>query len=426
VGDALPTIRFLIMNAFTVGGTIRTTFTVAAELARRGHDVEIVSVYRIRTGEPALPVPPGVRIRTLTDLRAPTLERLNAGRGPVARMRRWLLSRPSRLISSSDYKHYNFNLLTDVNLLRFLASLRDGVLIGTRPGINLAVALLAPDSVVRIGQDHVNLPSYRAWLRAQMRRFYPRLDLVTTLTPRTARGYRQMLGDQVRVECFPNPVPDLGGHRADPDAQVVVAAGRLTRQKGFDRLLPAWAEIAGRHPGWELRIFGDGRERESLESQIEELAIGDSVKLPGFTRRLHEEFSRASLYVMSSRQEGFPMVLLEAMGVGLPAVSVDCKTGPREIITEGVDGYVVPERDTQALASAMSELMTDADKRRRFGAAALQAAARYDAGALAERWEQVLAELVAQTAGRRGTIARPALDLLGALLVARGRKLVRR
>jgi glycosyltransferase involved in cell wall biosynthesis len=126
---------------------------------------------------------------------------------------------------------------------------------------------------------------------------------------------------------------------------------------------------------------------------------------------------------MSSRQEGFPMVLLEAMGVGLPAVSVDCRTGPREIITEGVDGYVVPERDTQALASAMSELMSDAAKRRAFGIAALEAAARYDAGALAERWEAVLDELAGQTRGRRGTIAGPAVQLLGKMLLARGRKL---
>jgi glycosyltransferase involved in cell wall biosynthesis len=423
VGDTRPTIRFLIMNAFTVGGTIRTTFTTADELAKRGRDVEIVSVYRIRSSEPALPVPPGVRLRTLTDLRAPTLERLAARRDPVARVRRWLVSRPSRLITSSEYKHHNFNLLTDVNLLRFLASVRDGILIGTRPGINLAVALLAPDSVVRVGQDHVNLPSYRPALRAHMRWAYPRLDLVTTLTPRTAAGYRRLLRNRVRVECFPNAVPDLGGHRADPDAKVVVAAGRLTRQKGFDRLLPAWAEVVDRHPGWELRIFGDGRERESLERQIDELGIGATAKLPGFTRRLHEEFSRASLYVMSSRQEGFPMVLLEAMGVGLPAVSVDCRTGPREIITEGVDGYVVPERDTQALAAAMSELMADAAKRRAFGVAALEAAARYDAGALAERWEAVLDELVAQTRGRRGTIAAPAARLLGRMLLARGRRL---
>ena len=401
----LPTIRFLIMNAYTVGGTIRTTFTMAGELAKRGHDVEIASVYRMRVSAPAIPVPPGVRLRMLTDLRAPTLERYTAGRDPVSRLRHWLVNQPSRLISSNDHRHDNFSLLTDINLYRYLASVRDGIIIGTRPGLNLLLARLVPRQVVRVGQDHVNLDSYWAALRRQMKAAYGRLDLVTALTNETADGYRRMLQGRVPVEVFPNAVPDLNGHRADPDAKVVVAAGRFTSQKGFDRLLPAWSEVAKRHPDWELRIFGDGRDREQLERQIQELGIADSAKLPGFTRRLHEEFSRASVYVMSSRQEGFPMVLIEAMGIGLPAVSVDCPTGPRDIITEGVDGYVVPQDDPHALAEAMSKLMTDPGRRRAFGEAALSVVERYDAGAIAERWERTLAELVANKGPERETLA---------------------
>jgi glycosyltransferase involved in cell wall biosynthesis len=401
----LPKIRFLIMNAFTVGGTIRTTFTMADELARRGHDVEIVSVYRMRVSAPAIPVPEGVRLRTLTDLRTPTLERYAAGRDPVARLRHLLVSRPSVLISSNDWRYSNFSLLTDIALFRYLASVKDGILIGTRPGLNLLLARVVPRQVVRVGQDHVNLPSYLPSLRAQMKAAYGRLDLVSALTEETAEGYRRMLGDGVPVEAFPNAVPDVDGHRADPDAKVVVAAGRLTSQKGFDRLLPAWKEAAARHPDWELRIFGDGRDREALERQIEELGIGGSTKLPGFTRRLHEEFSRASLYVMSSRSEGFPMVLIEAMGIGLAAVSVDCRTGPRDIITEGVDGHVVPQNDHHALAAAMSDLMADAVKRRAFGEAARGVVDRFDAGAIAERWERRLAELVAAKGPETETIA---------------------
>jgi glycosyltransferase involved in cell wall biosynthesis len=110
--------------------------------------------------------------------------------------------------------------------------------------------------------------------------------------------------------------------------------------------------------------------------------------------------------VMTSREEGFPMVLIEAMGVGLPAVSVDCDTGPRDIITDGVDGYVVPEEDQPALVAAMSELMSDRDKRRSFGTAARAVVERYDAAAIAERWETVLAELVAQKGPRRSALWR--------------------
>ena len=396
------------MNAFGVGGTIRTTLETAGELAKR-HDVEVASVVR-RQDEPALKVPPGVKLITLSDLRE---ERL----GPL---RRRLAERPTRLMTRNDFRHPVFNLLSDANLLRYLAAARDGVLIGTRPSINVAIARLAAPSVVRIGQDHMNYATYSDALKAQIRAVYPRLDLVTTLTEGDATAYRKALRDRTRVECVPNGVPDVGGVRAPLDDKVVVAAGRLARQKGFDRLLPVWAEVIEQHPGWQLRIFGSGGEKDSLQRQIEELGIQDSARLMGFTRQLHEEMSRASLYVLSSRQEGFPMVLLEAMGVGLPVVSVDCETGPRDIVREAVDGHVVPEEDTTALAAAMSGLMADDERRKRYGAAALETAARYDAARIAERWEERIAELAAAKPPGRGSIAGPALRLLHGRARARG------
>jgi glycosyltransferase involved in cell wall biosynthesis len=395
-------IRFLIMNAFAVGGTIRATFTLAGELAKR-HDVEIVSVYRLRSTDPALPVPDGVRLRTLTDLRKDTVENL-------PRLRRRLYEQPSRLFSSNDIRYRNFSLLTDVALLRFLAGVRDGILIGTRPGLNLLVAHLASDSVVRVGQDHLNLKTYHPGLRANMRAAYGRLDLLSTLTERDAAAYRRMLGDRPPVECFPNPAPDVGGRRASGDEKVVIAAGRLTRQKAFDRLVDAWADVAPRHPDWQLRIFGAGPHRATLQRRIERHGIADSAHLMGFTEHLHDELARASLYVMTSRVEGFPMVLLEAMGVGVPVVSVDCYTGPSDIVTDGVDGRIVPEEDQPALVEAMSDLMGDDAKRKAFGAKALEAAGRYELRDITARWEERLTELSSGRHGHRA-IARPVFEV---------------
>jgi glycosyltransferase involved in cell wall biosynthesis len=399
------------MNAFGVGGTIRTTLETAGELAKR-HDVEVASIVR-RQDEPALPVPPGVRLVTLSDLREDEL-------GPVSRR---LAERPTLLMTKTDFRHKVFNLFSDANLLRYLASARHGVLIGTRPSINVAIARLAAPSVVRVGQDHMNFATYNDALKAQIRAVYPRLDLVSTLTEGDAADYRKALRGRTRVECMPNGVPDTGGLRASLDEKVVVAAGRVTRQKGFDRLLPAWAAIAPQHPDWELRIFGDGSKMGALRRQVERLGIEDSAKLMGFTPRLHEEFARSSLYVMSSRREGFPMVLLEAMAVGLPVVSFDCPTGPADIIREGVDGHVVPNGDKDALARALSDLMGDGAKRRSFGAAALEGASRYELGTIARRWEELFAELAAgKPADAPTTIVRPALTLLSRKAAALARR----
>ena len=407
------------MSAFGVGGTIRTTLSTAGELARRGHDVEVVSLYR-RRDEPALPVPDGIRMKALTDLREASLETMPP-------LRRALASRPTLLMSKRDFRHPNFNLLTDANLYRYLASVHDGVLIGTRPSINLAIGHLAAPAVVRVGQDHMNLATYTDELRAQIRAVYPRLDLVSTLTQGDERAYRRWLRGSTRVECMPNGVPDVGGRRAALDAKVVVAAGRVTPQKGFDRLLPAWAEAVREHPDWELRIFGDGPATKKLRRQIADLGIGDSAKLMGFTPRLHEELSRASLYVMSSRREGFPMVLLEAMAVGLPVVSFDCPTGPRDVVREGVDGHVVRNGDAHALAEAMTGLMGDEGRRRAFGAAAVEGARRFELGSIVGRWEDLLVELAT---GKRGgeptSVVRPTLSLVRRVAVNKGRRLVSR
>jgi glycosyltransferase involved in cell wall biosynthesis len=419
------TIRFLIMHAFGVGGTIRTTLTTAGALAAR-HDVEVVSLYRRQT-EPALPVPPGIRLRSLTDLRTETLEQLERERGMGVRMRRQLAERRTRLMSTSDFRYPNFNLLTDVNLFRYLASVRSGVLIGTRPSINLAVAHLTAPSVVRVGQDHMNLSTYNDGLRAQIRSVYPKLDLVSTLTESDAAAYRKHLGGRTRVECMPNGVRDAGGLRAPLDAKVVVAGGRLSRQKGFDRLLKAWAKVVDQHPDWELRIFGEGHRRQGLSKRISDLGIGDSARLMGFTPKLDEELVRGSLYVMSSRREGFPMVLLEAMAVGLPVVSFDCPTGPRDIVREGVDGHLVRNGDIDGLAAAMSSLMGDEARRKAFGAAALEVAARYGIERITRRWESLFEELAeAKDPASATTVVGPTVAVARQVATMRAKQLVAR
>jgi glycosyltransferase involved in cell wall biosynthesis len=377
------TIRFLILNAYSVGGTIRTTLNTAAELSRH-HDVEIVSVYRRREA-PALSLRPAVHVRALVDLRPRERSRWEA----------WALTQRSRLIPPEEARYDRFSVLTDVALLRFLRSVGDGVLVGTRPGLNLAIARFARRSVVRVGQDHMNLGSYKPRLRAAIARAYPRLDLVTALTRESAGEYAALLEGRTRVEWVPNAAPDMGGLRADIDATRVVAAGRLVRRKGFGRLLRAWAQVAHEHSGWELWIFGAGPERRRLQALARKLGVDGSVRLAGQTSRMPEELARSSLFAMSSRREGFPMVLLEAMGVGLPVVAFDCPTGPRDIVTDGVDGYVVPNGDVAAFAAGLAELMDDADKRRRFGAAAVRKAGAFENAAIAARWETLLGELSA-------------------------------
>src|SRR5690606_720364 len=191
-----------------------------------------------------------------------------------------------------------------------------------------------------IGQEHFNIRVQRRDPRRvkAMRTWYPKLDAYVTLTQRDAAGYRQLIGRGPIVQAIPNAIGDPGDQWADHTAKIAVAAGRLERVKGYDLLLEAWRDVVDWAPDWKLRILGEGSERPALEAQREMLGLADAVELPGFTDQMLVEMAKGSFFVLSSRSEGLPMAMLEAMSVGLPVVSFDCYTGPRDILSFGVDG----------------------------------------------------------------------------------------
>jgi glycosyltransferase involved in cell wall biosynthesis len=169
----------------------------------------------------------------------------------------------------------------------------------------------------------------------------------------------------------------------------VVAAGRLAPEKGFDVLLAAFSQLGPGFPEWRLVILGEGPERPALNVLAKSLGIADRVSFPGWIEEPGEWFATADLFVMSSRYEGFPNALLEAMACGLPVISTEC-VGSREIVTHNVDGVLVPLDSAPALAEAMRELMAHEALRRRLAEAALTASRGYSLDAVAREWDSVL------------------------------------
>ncbi|MET8033123.1 glycosyltransferase family 4 protein [Streptomyces sp. NPDC005345] len=395
-------ISFLIHNAYGIGGTISTTFNLAAALAER-HSVEVVSVLRTRE-RPSLVLDHRVSLRGLVDLREEKEHPLHL--------------RPARVFPDSERRYGQYSELTDQRIAAFLDKVDADVVVGTRPGLNVHLALQGPERVVRVGQEHLTLDSHSPELRTVLRGAYRRLDALTTVTSADAASYaRKMRLPGVRVEALPNSVPDPELPPSDGTSKVVVAAGRLVRVKRYDLLVQAFAHVVAERPDWQLRIYGKGQEHARLREIITDLGLVNNVFLMGAVPHMEGEWVKASIGAASSSFEAFGMTIVEAMRNGLSVVSTDCPHGPGEIIRDGVDGRLVPVGDPKALGAALLELVNDDERRRRMGQAARENSRRFAPEPVVEQAERFFTEVLA--AKREGRPAEPRRDGLYQSLVAR-------
>jgi glycosyltransferase involved in cell wall biosynthesis len=373
----------LLMTAYGMDGTIRATLNLATHLDSRGYEVVILSVGRTRD-EPFFSIPPGVTVEVLDDKRP---EQLPSLRHPIRRM---LRARESILMHPDDMGFSGFNMWVDWQLVKALRR-RAGLLITTRPGLNLVATSLIPPGLVLIGQEHMHLREHAETLQEEMRLKYRRLATLSVLTRRDRRRYLEHLDEKPpRVVFIPNAVTDMGGRRADLSAKTVITAGRFVRQKGYDRLIKAWAQVAPKHPDWRLRIHGEGPRKRWLETLIHDFGLEGVVALPGPAEDLGAEMAKASIFALSSRWEGLPLTLLEAMAVGMAVVSIDCPTGPADVIDDHRNGLLIRPRTPTALAAGLTEMIEDEELRRRCAAAAVETAREYSMDAIGERWEATL------------------------------------
>lgn len=239
----------------------------------------------------------------------------------------------------------------------------------------------------------------RAWNR--LRNWtYPMADLVVAQSDAALNYFSSEI--RSRSSVIPNPVSRGSEGRFVANKKMtnkktaspaLIAVGRLDRQKGFDLLIEAFAEIKDRHNEWTLTILGEGLERQKLESLRGRLGLASRVFLPGNVKNLHDILARANLFVMSSRYEGFPNALCEAMAHGLAVISTDCPSGPREIIRDGVDGLLVASDSAGALASAMDRLMSSEIERTRLALRAPEVAKRFGVERVMEMWNAALNEV---------------------------------
>lgn len=181
---------------------------------------------------------------------------------------------------------------------------------------------------------------------------------------------------------------------AELENKYVIAVGRLTEQKGFDLLIHIWKEVNELHPDWQLVIVGEGPQKAVLEEKIKNLHLENKIEIRPFTHFIASAYLESSIYLLTSRYEGFPMVLVEAMACGLPVVAFSCPLGPCEIICNGRNGFLVPVDDYDLFAKRCCQLIEDVDLRKRMGQEAILNSKRFSENEIMKQWDTLFKSLV--------------------------------
>lgn len=241
--------------------------------------------------------------------------------------------------------------------------------------------------------DYRTRPLMRFVARLYDRQYYRtinRFDQLVTLTEGDAEVWRSRVKTPVLV--IPNPLtqyPAVLEERTSGRPLRIISVGRLEAVKGFDRLIGAFARIAARCPQWQLAIYGHGSMEAALRQQISKEGLEQRVTINPPTSDIYHEYQQSDIYVLSSRHEGFGMVLLEAMSCGLPCVAFDCPYGPGEILDDGVTGRLVNDGDEAAMASALLWMTTHQEERLRMGLQAREAVKTYLIDEVMKRWQSL-------------------------------------
>lgn len=356
-----------VIASLTSGGAERVMSTMANYWVDHSTDVTILTL-TAQEEPPFYPLMPTVHRLGLGVVRpatTPVHAIVNNGGRLVALRRAIKASRPDVVISFLDH----------VNVL---------VLIATR-GLRLPV-------IVCEHTDPALATQHPVWnrLRASL---YPRASRVVVLSESSKQFFSPAI--QARTRIIPNPVqvePPTGPPAKSARPQIV-SMGRFGPEKGFDMLIEAFSRLADQFPDWDLVIWGDGQLRADMVTQIGKLGLAERVFLPGRTTTPHAELRKAEIYALSSRREGFPMALAEAMGCGLPTVAFDLPSGPRAMIRDGVDGHLVPNGDIGALAAALASLMGAPECRLAMAAHAPDVLARFGVDRVMSIWNDIVKEV---------------------------------
>ncbi len=352
-------ICFFSANFENSGGTERVTSIIANRLAEENYDITILS---IRGGKNPF-------FKLNSKIKLDSLYEKNCS-GLVLNLIIFYKLR-------KKLKECNFDYIIDIDTIHSFFTVPANI------GLKTKI----------ISWEHFNFYSdlgvkRRKWGRILASKFAER---IITLTNEDKKAYLKNLNIKSKIDYIYNPTPYPNENKNLCNSKIAVAIGRLTFQKGFDKLLNIWKEIENKNSDWQLYIIGSGEDREKLLNQKENLNL-KKVTFIENTKNIKEYYEKASIYLMTSRFEGLPMTLIEAQSFGLPIISYDVKTGPKDIITNNEDGYLIENNNEKLFAEKFIELSNNRKKIHEFSQKAYENSKKFELDNIIKKWEKLLNE----------------------------------
>lgn len=241
-----------------------------------------------------------------------------------------------------------------------------------------------------VAAEHISRSSLPFISKLMQLTTYRLLDAVVVLSPSAKKSYYFCN----RVYIIPNSLSFYVKDNTTSANKIILTVGRISYEKGYDRLVEVLSVIRLKINGWRMRIFGNGVLENEIKDLINEKELSDFISLNDFVVDIQKEYLNAGIYLMTSRSEAFPMVLLEAMSCGLPVIAYDCPDGPREIIQDGVNGFLVEDGNVNAMAERLLILISDDELRKTMGENAIRSVEAYKTESIYKKWTFLIDNLI--------------------------------
>ncbi|MGN1156396.1 MAG: glycosyltransferase family 4 protein [Agathobacter sp.] len=369
-------IFYIYTGLITKGGADRVITIKANWLATHGYNVSIVT-------DSQMDIPPVYKL-------LPEVHLIDFGIDFMQQYKYGILKR--------SFMYFRLMRMYRKKLTKLLKEERPDIVMTTL-GREMDFLTKINDGSIKIGESHIarqftrnfHLMEERGGIYELVSKYWrhkqavavKRLDKLVLLTSQDETCWKMT----TQKTCvIPNPITIEYAERSSLDMKRVIAVGRLNEQKGYDFLIEAWSIVAKKHPDWTLDIYGEGQLMDFIQNMIIQYGLKASINLKGVVKDINREYAKSSILVLSSRYEGFGLVLVEAMSCGVPCVAFDCPFGPRDIINSGIDGLLVKYLDVKALADGLCTLIENVKLRKAMGNKAFEHIKRYDVDRVMQMW----------------------------------------